>query len=232
MDTAGSNQHAVILFASLVDDREAGSWGDALALELSEEFQQVLRDILLMFRGNEVEATSAGVLVEFPHALAATECALEIQRTLAQRNERKSTERQIQTRIGIQLGRVIRGGDRADNLSAMVKQIAASAAPGGICMDRGIFEQVRLPQPCVALTESERVNLPAEMEVYKLMPGLIPEVLAAADASRKQLQWLVLGIVALNIILFWVFGLSHKSSPQPGSASTNPPAVSGITNHP
>ena len=57
--------------------------------------------------GRIVKTTGDGVLVEFASAVDATECAVDIQRALARRNEDVSEGHRIELRIGINLGDIV-----------------------------------------------------------------------------------------------------------------------------
>ena len=192
----------------------------ALVVELLEEFNQILHDNLLMFQGCVIKSIGDAMLAEFSSALSAVQCAVEIQRTLAERNEKKSEERQIQIRIGIHLGDIVKRGDDVlgdgVNIAACIDSLAE---PGGICVTRAVFEQIenKVSQPCVQLGKPAFRNTSANVEVYKLVLEASPESLAAAASSRKQLTWVVFGVVVLNMVLFLKFGLERKS--------VSPPAV-------
>src|SRR5439155_9510053 len=83
------------------------------------------------------------MLVEFQSVADAVECAAEIQRRMARRNEDVSPARSIQFRIGINLGDVIvEDGDifgDGVNVAARLQQLAA---PGGICVSAAVRDQV------------------------------------------------------------------------------------------
>lgn len=159
---------------------------EALAQELSEEHHLILRDILPMFEGREIKSTSGGLLVGFPTALASVQCAVEIQRTLAECNEKKPEERQIHIRIGLHLGEVMRYGNEVlgdgGNMAARIEPLAE---PGGICLTRAVFEQVqnKVPQACVQVTNPELKNALPNTEVYRLVLTPDPALLKTASAS-------------------------------------------------
>lgn len=58
-------------------------------------------------RGRIVKTTGVGALVEFASAVDAVHCAMEIQRTMAERNSAVSKDRRIEFRIGINVGDII-----------------------------------------------------------------------------------------------------------------------------
>lgn len=213
------------MFTDMVGYSALTQRDEALALDLLREHHDLLRDILLMFEGREIKSTGDGLLVEFSSALAAVQCAVEIQRTLAERNEKQSEERQIQIRIGIHLGDVVKRGDDVlgdgVNIAARIEPLAEA---GGICVTRAVFEQIqnKVPQPCVQLSKPELKNISASVEVYKLVLDASPADLSAAASGRRQLFWVVLGVVVLNVILFLKFGTSRKPT-----TSAAPPAANG-----
>jgi adenylate cyclase len=58
-------------------------------------------------RGRIVKTTGDGALVEFASAVDAVRCAIEIQRSMAERNKDVPEERRIEFRIGINVGDII-----------------------------------------------------------------------------------------------------------------------------
>src|SRR5450830_1991504 len=65
-------------------------------------------------RGRIVKTTGDGVLVEFASAVDAVRCAMEIQRSMAERNAAVPEERRIEFRIGINVGDIIIDENRSE----------------------------------------------------------------------------------------------------------------------
>ena len=61
--------------------------------------------------GRVVKLMGDGLLAEFPSAVEAVECAVEIQHQMASRNDGVAPDRQIIFRIGINIGDIIVEGD-------------------------------------------------------------------------------------------------------------------------
>src|SRR5947207_5875731 len=99
---------AAIMFTDMVAYSALAQRDEALALQLLEEHQRVVRAALPGHQGSEVKTTSDGFLLEFASALSAVQCAVEVQQVLAERNRTQPMERQVQVRIGIHLGDVVR----------------------------------------------------------------------------------------------------------------------------
>jgi adenylate cyclase len=74
----------------------------------------------------------------------AVKCTVEIQRELAERNSELPDDRQMQFRIGVNLGDVVEEEGRiyGDGVN-IAARIEALAEAGGICISRNVFEQVK-----------------------------------------------------------------------------------------
>jgi len=96
---------AAIMFTDMVGYSALAQRDDKLALEVLEEHRQLLREIFPRFHGTEIKTIGDAFLVEFGSALEAAQCAIEIQRTLAKRNHDVTSDRRIELKIGIHIGR-------------------------------------------------------------------------------------------------------------------------------
>jgi class 3 adenylate cyclase/pimeloyl-ACP methyl ester carboxylesterase len=120
-------------------------------------------------RGRIVKTTGDGALVEFASAVDAVRCAIEIQRSLAERNSAISKERKIEFRIGINVGDVIIEkediyGDGV-NIAARLEGIAEA---GGICISRQAFDQIngKLQLACREMGPQNLKNITKPIEVF------------------------------------------------------------------
>jgi adenylate cyclase len=95
-------------------------------------------------RGRIFKLMGDGLLAEFASVVDAVECAVALQRGLAERETATAPERRIAMRIGINLGDVIvededrHGGDV--NIAARLQQLAA---PGGIVVSGAVVNHIR-----------------------------------------------------------------------------------------
>ena len=84
-----------------------------------------------------------GLLAEFGSVVDAVECAVTLQRGMAERNASVPDDKRIDVRIGINLGEVIvEGEDRYGegvNIAARLQQLAE---PGGICVSAKVSKEV------------------------------------------------------------------------------------------
>src|SRR3981081_4875284 len=94
--------------------------------------------------GRIVKTTGEGVLAEFPSIVAAVECAVAVQKLMAERNADLLEDRQMRFRIGINLGDVlIEGDDILGDGVNVAGRLEGIAEPGGICISSSAYEQVR-----------------------------------------------------------------------------------------
>jgi class 3 adenylate cyclase/pimeloyl-ACP methyl ester carboxylesterase len=94
-------------------------------------------------RGRIVKLMGDGILAELASVIEAVECAVAIQRGMAERNGALPDARRMLLRIGVHLGDVMVEGDDiygdGVNIAARLEGIAQ---PGGVCLSRQAFDQV------------------------------------------------------------------------------------------
>jgi len=95
-------------------------------------------------RGRIVKTTGDGMLVEFVSVVDAVRCAVDIERSMVERNAEVSPESRIQFRIGINVGDIISDDNDifGDGVNVAAR-LEALAEPGGIMVSRNVFDQVR-----------------------------------------------------------------------------------------
>jgi len=156
-------------------------------------------------RGRVVDAPGDNVLAEFPTALEALRCAVEIQGVLAQRNAELPAERRMPFRIGVHLGDVSAEGERiyGDGVNVAAR-MEAMARPGGILISDLVLRQVRgkLDASFEDLGEKDLKNIPDPVRVYGVQVG---SAAPAAAAGRRPGRGLAIAGAALAVaaLLVW-----------------------------
>jgi class 3 adenylate cyclase len=209
---------AAIMFTDMVGYSATSQRNEALALELLAENQRLLRTHFPLFNGREVKTTGDGFLVEFPSALQASQCAVEIQRAMASRNATNSGERQIHIRIGIHVGDVVvREGDIYGDGVNIAARIEPLAIGGGICLSETVYAQVRNKLDVgLAKHDSPKLkHIEVPMDVYRVIlpwqqaasalpnPAVIPP---SKHRSRAAALGLILALgLGLGALSRWLF---------------------------
>ncbi|UCH86818.1 MAG: alpha/beta fold hydrolase [Dehalococcoidia bacterium] len=106
--------------------------GDARAQEVLRTHNRIVRDALKAHSGSEIKHTGDGIMASFTSASRALECAIDIQRTLAQHNE-SNPDMPIRVRIGLNAGEpVAEEEDLFGTAVQLAARICAHAEPGEI----------------------------------------------------------------------------------------------------
>ncbi len=95
------------------------------------------------YQGRVVKLMGDGSLVEFPSVVDAVECAVAVQRGMAERNAGVPEDKCIALRIGVNLGDIIIEGDDiyGDGVN-IAARLEALAEPGGICVSGTVHEHI------------------------------------------------------------------------------------------
>ena len=166
---------AAIMFTDLVGYTALAQADEAAALEQVREQAAVVRPLLASYEGREIKSTGDGFLVEFSSALKATECAIQIQRKLQERNSR-SDGPPILLRIGIHVGDVEElSGDILGDAVNIASRIVPISEPGGVCLSEQVVDHVKskLATPLERLGPRRFKGVKDSLVVYRLrLPGI------------------------------------------------------------
>jgi len=93
--------------------------------------RKAIADLVLQYRGRVVDSPGDNLLAEFNSVVDAVNCAVEIQRELAERNQELSERRRMEFRIGLNLGDVVQEGDRiyGDGLNIAARSSGLAIQP-------------------------------------------------------------------------------------------------------
>jgi len=170
-DQSPSRGLVAIMFADLAGYTSLTQKNERKALELLEEYRGLTRQTLPRFHGREVKTVGDAFLVEFTSALEASQCAVEIQRKLNERNQTVGEADRLLARIGIHVGDVERkGSDILGDAVNIGSRVYAIAEPGGVCITRQVFDQVwnKLGNHLSEIGRREVKNLDFPIEVFSI----------------------------------------------------------------
>ena len=134
-------------------------------------------------------------MAEFTSVVDAVNCAVEIQRDLAERNAELTYNRKMEFRIGVNLGDVIEKNNQiygdGVNITARVEVMAEA---GGICITGRAYDQVanKLGLEYENLGEHQVKNISTPIRVYRVLsyPGAavhrVPRNASTAGESRNR----------------------------------------------
>jgi class 3 adenylate cyclase len=133
-----------ILSADVVGYSRMMGQDEAATLSTLKTYREVMARLTSDYRGRIFNTAGDALLAEFASVVNAVECAVQIQRELADRNATMPVERQMWFRIGINLGDVLVENDDlygdGVNIAARLQGLAEA---GGILISGTVFDQVK-----------------------------------------------------------------------------------------
>jgi TolB-like protein/class 3 adenylate cyclase len=201
-------------YSRLMELDEAGTFE-----RLKARRAELIEPAIAAHRGSIFKLMGDGLLAEFASVVDAVECAVDIQRGMAERNANLPEDHRIDVRIGVNLGEVIiEGTDRHGegvNIAARLQQLAD---PGGVCISGKVANEVekKLAFGFEPMGEQRVKNISEPIPVYRVkLDGVRvpakrkPPRSAPAGWARPVIATMVLlaGLVAAG----W-YGLARSPS--------------------
>jgi class 3 adenylate cyclase len=191
----------VVGYSRLMGEDEAGT------AELVRERREAAAPIVRRFGGRLVKTTGDGVLLEFPSVVAAVECAILIQKMMAERNGALPEAKRVLYRIGVNLGDVlIDGNDILGDGVNIAARLEGICEPGGVCISGAAFEHIqgRVAVEFLNLGKQVLKNIAKPVRPYALSPNAIasakveaPETARASVATPERREPPRLSLVVL-----------------------------------
>src|SRR5215510_9915986 len=166
----------VVGYSRLMEQDEAGTFA-----RLRAHRKELFEPEVAKHRGRIFKLMGDGLLAEFASVVDAVECAVAVQRGMAERNAVLSRDQRIDMRIGINLGDVIvEGEDRHGDGVNITARLQELAEPGGIAVSRTVVDHVKhkLALRFESLGEQRVKNITDPIAVYRL----------AADRTARRLR--------------------------------------------
>jgi len=199
-------------------------------------YREVIDDFIAKANGRIFNTAGDAVLAEFPSAVDAVRCAIDIQESLRTRNMAYPPSRQMSFRIGITIGDVVeRNGDLLGDGVNIAARLEGLAEVGGICVSRAVHEQVanKLSVQFADIGAQEVKNIPTPVHAYMVAmrreDGTYtkPQVKKAATKVAAAPVWmwpLVVAIVSVVAIIVTGF-LYNTKLKQAMTAAVTPAAT-------
>jgi class 3 adenylate cyclase len=183
-------------------------------------YRAVTDDFIAKAGGRIFNTAGDAVFAEFPSAVEAVRCAIDIQESLRTRNMAYPPSRQMSFRIGITIGDVVeRDGDLLGDGVNIAARLEGLAEIGGICVSRAVHEQVanKLSVQFADIGEQEVKNIPTPVHAYMVAMRredgsyTLPKVKKLAKGSPAAPNWMwplavtVVGLAAIAVAGFLYF---------------------------
>jgi adenylate cyclase len=152
-------------------------------IQTLKAYRSLMSGFIQQHSGRVVDSPGDNLLAEFGSAVDAVECTVQIQNRLEKENAKFIEDKRLQFRIGVNIGDVVQDGDRiygsGVNVAARIEGIAE---PGGICISRNTYDQIKNKQNIETeyLGEHDVKNIKGPIRVYK--------VLLDSDSSKPLVE--------------------------------------------
>jgi TolB-like protein/class 3 adenylate cyclase len=138
--------------------------------EALRQHRAAVDPIVARHGGRIVKTTGDGVLLEFPSVVAAVECAVAVQKLMAERSADVPEDRRMLFRFGINVGDVlVQGDDILGDGVNVAARLEGIAEPGGICVSDDVYRQVsgKLDVAFDDMGEQQLKNIARPVRVYR-----------------------------------------------------------------
>ena len=170
----GERRLGAIMFTDVVGYSSISELDENRALRLLDEHRQILQSVFPSFEGRVVRTMGDAFLVEFASAVAAVNCAVEIQSRLSDFNAKRTPEEKVFVRIGIHVGDIVHsGGDVLGDAVNVAARVEPLAEPGGVCITRQVVDQIegKVNFKLVSMGSRELKNIHHPIELFKVIPA-------------------------------------------------------------
>src|SRR5262245_46683270 len=160
---------AAILAADIAGYSALMGADDADTVRSLKEHQAVVLPMIKEHGGRIIDTAGDGILAEFGSVVNAAECAVAIQRTMAERNADVEEARRMRFRIGINQGDVIFDDSRVYgdgvNVASRLENLADHRR---ICISRKVYEDIsgKIQFSFVDLGEQQLRNIAQPVGIY------------------------------------------------------------------
>ena len=199
---------AVIFVADVVGYSKHMEKDEDATLKAYSECERILKSLLDNRHGSIFNTAGDSVLVEFPSAVNAVECAVEFQNKIKERNQSKKTSTKLEYRIGINMGDVVsREGNLLGDGVNIAARLEALCQPNSVCISKSIYDLV-VPKTKITFND---------LGVQKIKQNIFHAYDILIDPSQKRnlkakaffQPSILIGAVALVAIVISILAVSR-----------------------
>jgi len=196
-------------YSRLMDDDEEATVRTLTA------YRTAIANLAQQFHGRIVDTPGDNILAEFASVVDAVNCAVEIQRELAERNAELPDNRRMEFRIGVNIGDVIEEEERiyGDGVN-IAARVEAMAEAGGICISGRAFDHVenKLDFKYEDLGEHQVKNITRPIRVFRVLsfPGAATHrVIRAKRVVGNRWRKLSLSVAVTVVLILGIFAMVY-----------------------
>lgn len=184
--------------------RLVGSDEEGVVEDQRRQRTELIDPLLRKHNGRIANTAGDSLLIEFPSAVEAVRCAVELQNEMETWNSSIAEDRRIEYRIGLNVGDVLAEGDDllgdGVNIAARLETLAPA---GGIVISRAVRDQVRdkLDVPLHDLGEISVKNIARPIRAFQLLRNGEAPISAERPASRRWRLPAVSAAAALALVV-------------------------------
>jgi adenylate cyclase len=179
MPESRSRRLAAILVADVAGYSALMGADDVRTVRDLKRHQAIVLPMIGEFGGRVIDTAGDGILAEFGSVTNLLECAVAIQKIMAEQNAAIEPARRLQFRIGVNIGDVIYDEARiyGDGVNVAAR-LEGLAPPGGICISEDVYRQSRGKLELITedIGEQKLKNIAEPVRVYRVRPEWIAAI--------------------------------------------------------
>ena len=185
----GARRLAAIMFTDIAGYTILTQRNEPLALSLLEKQNEIVLPLIRAHGGTPIKTIGDAQLAEFDSALAAVNCAVEIQRRLREYSMSSSPEQDFKLRIGIHVGDVVhKENDVFGDSVNIASRLEPIAEPGGICISQQVYDQIhnKVEYKIKKLPTQQLKNVSSRIEMYSVSEVESPRSRVSEQDAPKE----------------------------------------------
>ncbi len=210
MSTQDTDRKIAVIFATdVVGYSKHMEKDEDATLASLNECNKIIEPIIKKQKGRIFNTGGDSVFAEFPSAVAAINMAVEFQKKIKERNAKDTTQVKLEYRIGINMGDVVKQGDKnlmgdGVNIAARLEALAQS---GGITIAKNVYDLVAKKTKYEFNDLGEQKVKENTFHAYDLLLDPSQKRKLKTQSSKVKLIGLVGGAVAAVFIGLFFTGI-------------------------
>ena len=210
MSTKDTDRKIAVIFATdVVGYSKHMEKDEDATLASLNECNKIIEPIIKKQKGRIFNTGGDSVFAEFPSAVAAINMAVEFQKKIKERNAKDTTQVKLEYRIGINMGDVVKQGDKnlmGDGVN-IAARLEALAQPGGITIAKNVYDLVAKKTKYEFNDLGEQKVKENTFHAYDLLLDPSQKRKLKTQSSKAKLIGLVGGAVAAVFIGLFFTGI-------------------------